>query len=130
MMLLPHMAENINDRRVQLRTRISTNIKILRGRLGMSQEALADRAGLHRTHISQLERGTLNLGLDTLIVVAAALGVEEVELLAVPTEMPEPVRRGPRRRVPVEANHVPETQADSSEKERNGKSGAKGTRRG
>ena len=130
MMLLPHMAENINDRRDELRTRISINIKILRGKLGMSQEALADRAGLHRTHISQLERGTLNLGLDTLIAVAAALGVEEVELLAVPTEMPEPLGRGPRRRVPVEANHVPETRADSSEKEGSGKSGAKGRRRG
>jgi transcriptional regulator with XRE-family HTH domain len=129
-MLLPHMAENIDDRRDELRTRISTNIKILRGKIGMSQEALADRAGLHRTHISQLERGTLNLGLDTLIVVAAALGVEEVELLAVPTEMPKPVRRGPLRRIPAVANHVPETKADSSEKERNGKSGAKSRRRG
>lgn len=117
MMLLPHMAENINDRRDELRTRISTNIKILRGKLGMSQEALADRAGLHRTHISQLERGALNLGLDTLIVVAAALGVEEVELLAVPTEEPEPVQRGPRRRIATEKNQVPETQVGHSGKE-------------
>ncbi|WP_327796260.1 helix-turn-helix domain-containing protein [Burkholderia sp. WTPI3] len=127
-MLLPHMAENINERRDELRTRISTNIKILRGKLGMSQEALADRAGLHRTHISQLERGTLNLGLDTLIVVAAALGVEEVELLAVPTEVPEPVQRGPRKRIPVSVSHV-QHQAGGSEKDRNRKGDAKGGRR-
>nr|WP_303246862.1 helix-turn-helix transcriptional regulator [Paraburkholderia atlantica] len=123
------MAENINERRDELRTRISTNIKILRGKLGMSQEALADRAGLHRTHISQLERGTLNLGLDTLIVVAAALGVEEVELLAVPTEVPEPIQRGPRKRIPVSANHVPQTQAGGSEKGRNRNGDDKGGRR-
>lgn len=128
-MLLPHMAENINERRAELRTRISTNIKIYRGKLGMSQEALADRAGLHRTHISQLERGTLNLGLDTLIVVAAALGVEEVELLAVPSEMPEPVQRGPRKRVSAAASHVPKTQANSPEKERNSKRSEKGGHR-
>ncbi|WP_429261482.1 helix-turn-helix domain-containing protein [Paraburkholderia atlantica] len=128
-MLLPHMAENINERRDELRTRISTNIKILRGKLGMSQEALADRAGLHRTHISQLERGTLNLGLDTLIVVAAALGVEEVELLAVPTEVPEPVQRGPRKRIPVSASHVSQAQAGGSEKGRNRSGDDKGGRR-
>ncbi|WP_242684225.1 helix-turn-helix domain-containing protein [Paraburkholderia hospita] len=123
------MAENINERRDELRTRISTNIKIFRGKLGMSQEALADRAGLHRTHISQLERGTLNLGLDTLIVIAAALGVEEVELLAVPTEMPEPLRTGPRKRVSAETKYVPKTQADSPKKERNIEAGEKGKRR-
>lgn len=128
-MLLPHMAENINERRDELRTRISTNIKIYRGKLGMSQEALADRAGLHRTHISQLERGTLNLGLDTLIVVAAALGVEEVELLAVPTEVPEPIQRGPRKRIPVSARDVQQTQVAGSEKDRNRTGDDKGGRR-
>ncbi|MFP3549141.1 helix-turn-helix transcriptional regulator [Paraburkholderia sp. SIMBA_049] len=123
------MAENISERRDELRTRISTNIKIFRGKLGMSQEALADRAGLHRTHISQLERGTLNLGLDTLIVIAAALGVEEVELLAVPTEIPEPLRTGPRKRNSAETGHEPKTQAGSPEKERNIKGSEKGRRR-
>ncbi|MFM0039337.1 helix-turn-helix domain-containing protein [Paraburkholderia strydomiana] len=123
------MAENISERRDELRTRISTNIKIFRGKLGMSQEALADRAGLHRTHISQLERGTLNLGLDTLIVIAAALGVEEVQLLAVPTEMPKPLRTGPRKRISAETTHVPKTHADSPEKERKMKGAEKGRRR-
>jgi transcriptional regulator with XRE-family HTH domain len=113
-MLLLHMAENISERRDELRTRISTNI--FRGRLGMSQEALADRAGLHRTHISQLERGTLNLGLDTLIVIAAALGVEEVDLLAVPTERPEPLRTGPRRRVSAEVSQAQQIPDDGPEK--------------
>ncbi|WP_321801536.1 helix-turn-helix transcriptional regulator [Caballeronia sp. J97] len=97
-MLLPYMAANIQQRREELRSRISINMKVLRGKLGISQEALAARAGIHRTHISQLERGAANLGLDTLIVVAAALGVEEVDLLAVPTEQPLPVHRGPQKR--------------------------------
>nr|WP_038740214.1 helix-turn-helix transcriptional regulator [Burkholderia pseudomallei] len=112
------MAENINERRKELRARLSTNLKILRGNLGMSQEALADRAGMHRTHVSQLERGTLNAGLDTLVVIAAALGVDEVELLAVPKEVPKPVRRGPRKRLAAETERVAEMPAEHSQKER------------
>lgn len=93
------MAANIDQRRDELRARISTNIKVLRDRLNLSQEALGDLAGMHRTHISQIERGVMNPTLDTLIVVSMALGVEVVELLAVPTKTPAPMPRGPRKRV-------------------------------
>jgi transcriptional regulator with XRE-family HTH domain len=91
------MAANIDQRRDELRVRLATNLKIYRGQRGISQEALAGLAGIHRTHISQLERATLNPTLDTLVLIADALGVAEVDLLAIPTEAPQDVPRGPRR---------------------------------
>jgi CheY-like chemotaxis protein len=57
------------------------NVKSLFGRairnerfaLHISQEELADRAGLHRTYISDVERGTRNLSLESIGKLAAAL---------------------------------------------------------
>ena len=39
----------------------------------MSQEDLADRAGIHRTYVSQLERGIKSPTLGVLIKIAKAL---------------------------------------------------------
>jgi transcriptional regulator with XRE-family HTH domain len=50
-------------------------VRYLREAAGMSQEALADRAGLHRTYVSSLERGKRNVGLDNILGLARALGV-------------------------------------------------------
>lgn len=44
-----------------------------REELGLSQEELAARAGLHRTYISDIERGSRNLSLKSLSRLAAAL---------------------------------------------------------
>ena len=44
-----------------------------RERLGLSQEALAERAGLHWTFISGIERGVRNPSLTTVLRVSAAL---------------------------------------------------------
>lgn len=48
----------------------------------VSQEALADSAGLHRTFMSSIERGLQNASLDTLVKVAAALHVPLSKLMA------------------------------------------------
>ncbi len=51
---------------------------IIRGRrvaLGMSQEVLAERADLHRTYVTDIERGTRNLTLESISRLANALGV-------------------------------------------------------
>lgn len=48
---------------------------------GMSQEALAHRAGLHRTYVSSVERAQRNVSLENVFALAAALGVEAAELV-------------------------------------------------
>lgn len=47
----------------------------------MSQEELGIRASLHRTEISQLERGLRVARIDTLVKLAGALGVSPGELI-------------------------------------------------
>ena len=56
-------------------------LKELRVKRGYSQEQLADSAGLHRTHISLIERDRRSIRLDTLESLARALQVEPSELL-------------------------------------------------
>ena len=48
---------------------------------GLSQETLADRAGIHRTYVSSIELGKVRLGLDIAQKVAAGLGVPLHELI-------------------------------------------------
>lgn len=43
--------------------------------MGISQEELADRAGLHRTYISDIERGARNLSLESIDKLASALQI-------------------------------------------------------
>lgn len=46
----------------------------------LSQEQLADHAGLHRTYVSSLERGQRNVGLDNIYALAQALRVQPGQL--------------------------------------------------
>lgn len=48
-------------------------VRSKRSELGMSQEELADRSGLHRTYISDVERGTRNPSLESIRKLAVAL---------------------------------------------------------
>lgn len=66
----------INDGRSRdndVMERIGQNIFEVRRRAGFSQEMLAQRAGLHRTEISLLERGGRVPRIDTLLKIAASL---------------------------------------------------------
>ena len=47
----------------------------------MSQEELADRARLHRTYVSSVERGERNVSLENIFHLADGLGVDVRELL-------------------------------------------------
>jgi transcriptional regulator with XRE-family HTH domain len=45
---------------VDIRARLGRNIRKLRQEKGWSQEDYADRAGIHRTYVSDIERGARN----------------------------------------------------------------------
>jgi transcriptional regulator with XRE-family HTH domain len=57
------------------RDRIGLRIATLRKLAGLSQEDLAGRAGLHRTHISRIEAGKYAVTLETIQAIANALGM-------------------------------------------------------
>lgn len=68
-------------RPVEIAVRFGNNLVRARKRAGLSQEDVGFRASLHRTEIGMLERGTRLPRIDTLVKVAAAVGVEPSELL-------------------------------------------------
>jgi transcriptional regulator with XRE-family HTH domain len=55
-------------------------VRALREKAGLSQEALADKAQIHRTYIGGVERGERNLGLKNVLRIAKALGVQPARL--------------------------------------------------
>lgn len=56
-------------------------VRALRREQGLTQESLADKAGLHWTFIGQVERGRRNIGLHNILKVASALEATPGELL-------------------------------------------------
>jgi len=65
-----------------LRLRFANNMKAERIAQGISQEKLAEKAGLHRTYVSQVERGVVAISLDNVEKLAKALSRDEESLLA------------------------------------------------
>jgi transcriptional regulator with XRE-family HTH domain len=58
-----------------VRTQFAANLRHHRNRVGLSQEALADICGLHRTEISLLERCKRSPRLETIVILARGLGL-------------------------------------------------------
>jgi transcriptional regulator with XRE-family HTH domain len=75
-----------------LRGALGDRVRRLREDRGWSQEVLAERADLHFTYVSQIERGARNPGLNVLGQLARAFGVTLPDLVS---HLREPDR--PRR---------------------------------
>jgi transcriptional regulator with XRE-family HTH domain len=52
-----------------------------RMKLGLSQEAAAERCGVHWTFLGQVERGRRNLSLHNILKLAAGLDVDPADLV-------------------------------------------------
>ena len=59
----------------ETRKRIGQRVKALRTQAGLTQQELADRAGLRRTHIGRIEDGAFGSQVETIQQVAEALGM-------------------------------------------------------
>lgn len=60
---------------------LAKNIKRLRSELKISQETLAELAGIDRTYTSQIERGIANPSLGVIVSISLSLKTTIVELL-------------------------------------------------
>ena len=59
----------------QVRERIGNRIAALRKKAGLTQEQLADSAGLQRTHVGRIEAGRYAVTLEVVQAIAQALGM-------------------------------------------------------
>ena len=68
--------------RADIRERFGFAVKARREALGLTQEDLAHNARIHRTYLSDVERGTRNLALVNIERLAEALKMSLAELFA------------------------------------------------
>jgi len=59
----------------------AAHVRARRRELGLSQEQLAEKAGVHRTYVGMLERGEKNVTIYNIERIANALTVEPAALL-------------------------------------------------
>lgn len=69
----------VNESRVK--KRLGETVRSFRQAAGISQETLAELTGLHRTYISDIERGSRNVALINIVRIAKALKVKPAQLL-------------------------------------------------
>lgn len=64
-----------------LRDVLAKNMRRLRAKLGLSQEALAHETGINRTYLSSIERSERNISIDNIARIARGLDTEAWRLL-------------------------------------------------
>jgi transcriptional regulator with XRE-family HTH domain len=69
--------------RPAIQERFGFAVKVRREEMGFTQEDLAEKAGIHRTYLSDVERGARNLSLVNIEKLAAALALPISDLFRV-----------------------------------------------
>jgi len=64
-----------------IQKQVGANIRALRRKRKLSQDVFAERSGLHRAHVGEIERGESNVTIQTLKIIADTLGVKIVDLV-------------------------------------------------
>ncbi|WP_380787115.1 helix-turn-helix domain-containing protein [Sphingomonas sp. R86521] len=72
---------------MDVRKRLGTNVRRLREAAGYSQEAFGDAANIHRTYVSDVERGRRNPTIEIVEKFAVALKVRTGSLLDDPADL-------------------------------------------
>lgn len=68
-------------KKAEIQRMFGSRVKDKRTRLGISQEELAYRSGLHRTYVGSVERGERNISLENIFILAHALECSPKSLL-------------------------------------------------
>jgi transcriptional regulator with XRE-family HTH domain len=76
-----------------LREIVARNLRRLRRSKGLSQEELADRAGINRNYVGMLEREENSATVDMLEKLADVLNVDPIEFFKRPSRETKDVRR-------------------------------------
>lgn len=76
------MSPHVRARDQELAAEFGRRLRARRLEAGLTQEALAERAGLHATYISNLERGYSGPNLLAVVRVAEGLRIDPGELVA------------------------------------------------
>lgn len=79
----------MSDSSTRLRAAIAENLRHARQSSGLSLRDLADRSGVSKALLSQLERSLANPTIEVLAAVAAPLGLDVPELLRTPLFEPQ-----------------------------------------
>lgn len=66
---------------IDIQKKFGDKLREIRKEKGLSQEKLAFKCGLHRTYISDIERGSRNVSLKNIEKIAKALGISPKSLL-------------------------------------------------
>jgi transcriptional regulator with XRE-family HTH domain len=64
-----------------IQKRLGDNIRAMRLKRKMSQDVFAERSGLHRAHVGEIERGESNVTIQTLKTIADTLKVRIIDLV-------------------------------------------------
>jgi DNA-binding XRE family transcriptional regulator len=64
-----------------IQKRVGANIRAWRLKKKMTQAVFADRSGLNRAHVGEIERGESNVTIQTLKLIADTLKVKVVDLV-------------------------------------------------
>lgn len=86
--------------KMDVKKTFGNSVKARRRQRGFSQEQLAERADLHRTYISDVERGARNLSLESMSKLAGALEIPVAALF--PPELSDGTIDVPRKNCPSE----------------------------
>ena len=76
--------ERQGKNQLSARERLAQRLRAERAARGISQEQLADLAGLHRTYVGSVERAERNVSIDNIEQLASALDLDIAVLLACP----------------------------------------------
>ena len=64
-----------------IQKQIGGTVRALRLKKGWSQDVFADKSGLNRAHVGEIERGESNVTIQTLKIIADTVGVRITDLV-------------------------------------------------